>query len=135
MTAYLVNKTVKEDRVHYKGEILVDPFDERTTGILLDRGYLTIVPDNYQGAKAEPPQPAQGAPELVVESTEGTEGEAATANPPEEPPTAGSSPEPVEATEGDLPSTDELPKTIDLSEIEAVEANPDSDDKAATPEA
>lgn len=49
MTTFLVIKRMKEDRTYMPGEVLVDP--ERS-GILVERGYLTIVPDDY-GKKLE----------------------------------------------------------------------------------
>lgn len=58
MTTYLVAKRMVEDRVYLPGEVLVDP---ENAEILRARGYLTIVPDDFNspapGAKVQPRRP------------------------------------------------------------------------------
>lgn len=44
MTTYVVVKRMQEDRLYMPGEVLVDP---PNVGILLHRGFLQIVPDDY----------------------------------------------------------------------------------------
>lgn len=44
MSTYLVTKRIKEDRVYLPGEMLVDPLN---ADILMARGFLTPVPDNF----------------------------------------------------------------------------------------
>jgi hypothetical protein len=54
MPTYLVLKRVKEDWVSLPGELLVDP---PSADILMARGFIVPVPDNYPGAVSGPSQP------------------------------------------------------------------------------
>lgn len=56
MPHYLVLKRTVHDWTSLPGEILVDP-DAREAGILMERGFITPVPDNYPGTISTPPEP------------------------------------------------------------------------------
>jgi hypothetical protein len=49
MSTYLVTRRVNEDRVYLPGELLVDP---PFAGVLMARGYLVPVPDNFVAPRA-----------------------------------------------------------------------------------
>jgi hypothetical protein len=59
MATYLVLKRVKEDTVSLPGELLVDPPNAQ---LLIERGYLTPVPDNYPGAVSKVVPPPADSP-------------------------------------------------------------------------
>jgi hypothetical protein len=59
MATYLVLKRVREDWVSLPGELLVDP---PTADILLKRGFIVPVPDNYPGAVSKPKELAMDPP-------------------------------------------------------------------------
>jgi hypothetical protein len=56
MATYLVLKRTMLDWVALPGELLIDPVDQ---GILMARGFITPVPDNYPGAVSSPPPPRE----------------------------------------------------------------------------
>jgi len=76
MTTFLVLKRVKEDWVSLPGELLIDP---PNSDLLIKRGYLIPVPDEYPGAVSKPSE-TKGAPTLTV--TESLESEETPADSP-----------------------------------------------------
>jgi hypothetical protein len=72
MPTYLVLKRVKEDWVSLPGELLIDP---PNFGLLISRGYIIPVPDNYPGAVSKPvqeevPPPPPATVELPLASAD-----------------------------------------------------------------
>lgn len=55
MATYLVLKRVKEDWVSLPGELLIDP-PATTASLLIARGFIVPVPDNYPGTVSKPLQ-------------------------------------------------------------------------------
>ena len=55
MTTYLVVRRIQEDRSYLPGETVRDP--EFDAEILMQRGYLVIVPDDYRGTSSREPRP------------------------------------------------------------------------------
>lgn len=76
MTTYLVQKRIVADWQSFPGELLIDPTDVE---ILLARGYITPVPDDYPGIISRPPATVEAmqAPDApVVGESGGTSGPA-----------------------------------------------------------
>jgi len=70
MSSYLVVKRIREDRTYLPGEMLVDP---PAAAILMERGFLLPVPDNFVPPPADPIGRAVFPPDTAVSS--GEEGE------------------------------------------------------------
>lgn len=71
MATFLVLRKVKEDWESLPGELLVDP-DPTVREVLLSRGYITPVPDNYPGTVSRNPEETEVAP-VASTPTEKTE--------------------------------------------------------------
>jgi hypothetical protein len=70
MPKYLVLKRVKEDVISLPGEVLTDPSN---VDLLIQRGYLIPVPDNYPGAVSKPSKTEVAPASEVLESLESEE--------------------------------------------------------------
>jgi hypothetical protein len=120
LPTYLVLKRINEDRIYEEGEVLVDPPFADSADLLIKRGYLQIVPDNYKqssspkaaatkqtaAASKASDKPAKGAAQSAASSADGNTDDALAATG-------------AEAKPSDEVVPGELPKSIDLTGVEA----------------
>lgn len=134
MTTYLVVKRMQEDRDYLPGEVLKDP--DIPVGILMQRGYLQIVPDNFRSKPASdtgtytPTGPERFAkPEQPIDANPSGPEDSESGNP-----VSDSEPQ-VPATTGPEASGEiKLPPVIDLSGVQATEPTPDKPPETKPPE-
>lgn len=143
-TKYLVAKRMNEDRIYQAGEVVKDTAGLSNVPLLIRRGYLVVVPGDYEAAPPPPPAGSYRPTPPVSEggstdTAESLEAAGAAANepndnsiPPENKKAAKSdssessgngddsgSPTGAEAKPVDEVTPGELPAKVDLSEAKA----------------
>lgn len=123
MATFLIQKRMNLGRLFPAGALIIDPPD---IGLLIERGYILPVADDYPGEVLElGPEYRQTAPDPEPQVAEPLQLPTSSSEPdpvqqPSPPPTA----EPDQTTDQPSPSgtPPELPKVIDLSGVEVPEA-------------